>query len=67
MNESIVIMKEERKVWELTKKYDSDTFEDNETSVGYAIDIYQETINKTFPRIFGKFCLFNTINANIWI
>jgi hypothetical protein len=32
----------------LTKKYDAKEFNDDESSLGYAINIYQETINKTF-------------------
>ena len=47
-NEAISIFKNEKKIWELTKKYDGNEFNDDESSVGYAIDIYQETINKTF-------------------
>ena len=37
-----------RKVWEVTKRYDRDEFPDDSSSVGYAIDVYQETINKVF-------------------
>ena len=36
-------------MWEITKKYTSTQFENNETSVGYAINVYQESINKVFP------------------
>jgi hypothetical protein len=48
MNESISIFKNSKKIWELTKKFDASDFIDDETSLGYGIDIYQETINKTF-------------------
>ena len=47
-NESISIFKNEKKIWELTKKYDAKEFNDDESSLGYAINVYQETINKTF-------------------
>ena len=48
INESISLFKNEKKIWELTKKYDAKEFNDDESSLGYAINIYQETINKTF-------------------
>jgi hypothetical protein len=46
--ESEVIMEDDNKIWEVTKQYDHDKFEDNGSSLGYAIDVYQESINKTF-------------------
>ena len=36
-----------KKIWEVTKRYDRDEYNDDETCVGYAIDVFQETINKT--------------------
>ena len=47
-DESISIFKNEKKIWELTKKYDAKEFNDDESSLGYAINVFQETINKTF-------------------
>jgi hypothetical protein len=47
-DESISIFKNQKKIWEITKKYDAKEFKDDESSLGYAINIYQETINKTF-------------------
>ena len=48
INEAISIFKNKKKIWELTKKFEANEFIDDETSLGYGIDIYQETINKTF-------------------
>jgi len=48
INESISIFKNKKKILELTKKFVATDFIDDETSLGYGIDIYQETINKTF-------------------
>ena len=45
----------EHKIWEVTKKYDMETFDDNETSLGYAIDVYQDSINKTFTEYLVHF------------
>jgi len=53
-NESKVIMGgneatgDLKKIWEVTKRYDRAEFNDDETCLGYAIDVFQETINKTF-------------------
>ena len=47
--ESIKIMVDERKMWEITKQYDSDTFDNNESCLGYQVNVYQESINKEFP------------------
>ena len=36
------------KIWEVTKRYNRNEFEDNVSCLGYGIDVYQESINKTF-------------------
>ena len=36
------------KLWEVTKQYNRKEFEDNVSCLGYAIDVYQESINKVF-------------------
>jgi len=46
--ESLTITEDGKKIWEVTKQYDREDFNDDSSSVGYAIDIYQETINKVF-------------------
>lgn len=35
-----------KKICEIAKKYDETGFAEDETSIGYAIDVYQESINK---------------------
>lgn len=47
-NESMTLMSNDKKIWEVTKQYDRDDFDDDISSLGYAIDVYQESINKTF-------------------
>lgn len=49
------LFKNGKKIWETTKRYDRSEFLDDETSVGYAIDIYQESINKTFREYLVNF------------
>ena len=46
--DSIHIYNGEDKVWEIIKQYSSDEFNSDETSIGYAVDVYQETIGKLF-------------------
>jgi hypothetical protein len=36
------------KIWQVTKRYDRSDFPDNVSCLGYKIDVYQESINKTF-------------------
>ena len=38
----------DKKVWYVTKQYEQSEFNDDETCLGYPIDIFQESINKTF-------------------
>jgi hypothetical protein len=45
--ESVTIMREDVKIYEITKQYDQTGFPEDELSLGYAVDIYQESINKT--------------------
>lgn len=44
--ESVQIVEDGKKVWEIIKGYNSDTFDDNSSSIGYRIDVYQESINQ---------------------
>jgi hypothetical protein len=44
--ESIVIMSEGRKIFEIVKLYDQTGFPDDDMSVGYPINVYQESINQ---------------------
>ena len=53
--ESISIFKNEHKMFELTKMYDQTGFPDDELSLGYAINVYQETINKVFREYLVNF------------
>ena len=39
----------DKKIWSIQKNYENATFEDNETSLGYQINVYQDSINKIIP------------------
>ena len=54
-NEGITILKNERKIYEITKMYDKTGFPDDEMSLDYAINVYQESINKVFREYLVNF------------
>jgi hypothetical protein len=53
--ESVSIIKNERKIFEITKRYDETGFPDEDLSLGYAIDVYQESINQVFREYLVNF------------
>ena len=65
-NESKVIMdKSDNKIiWKVTKRYNNEEFNDNETCVGYAIDVYQDSINKTIREYLVNYTYLTRILEN---
>ena len=55
---SWTLMKHDTKIAEITKDYDATEFPDTEQSIGYQIQVYQETINKVFPEYLVNFTYF---------
>ena len=53
--ESLSTYIDEKKIWDLKKVYDSDEFNDDLSCLGYGIDVYQESINKTFREYLVNF------------
>ena len=51
----------EKKIWEIEKQYDSDEFNDDSSCLGYAINVYQETINKYFREYLVNFDYFKIL------
>lgn len=47
--DSVRAMKDDKKIWEIRKKYTQTEFPNTVESVGLQIDVYQESINKVFP------------------
>lgn len=47
-----------KKIWSITKKYDSKEFNADESSLGLAVGVYQETINKDFDEYLVNFPYF---------
>jgi len=52
------------KIWEIIKEYDATTFRDDETSLGYPINVYQETINKYFREYLVNFGYLTRVMEN---
>ena len=51
----------DKKVWSVTKDYEAETFADDDSSLGFQISVYQESINQTLPEYLVNFDFF--INA----
>ena len=61
IGESIKQYKNDRKIFEIVKSYESDIFEDDSSSIGCAIDVYQESINKIFREYLVNFNYLNIL------
>ena len=59
--DSVKIVEDGRKIWEITKGYGADTFDDDSSSIGYRIDVYQESINQTISEYLVNFDYFNRV------
>jgi hypothetical protein len=59
--DSIQLVDQGKKVWEVIKDYGSDTFEDNSSSIGYKINVYQESINQYISEYLVNFNYFDRI------
>tara|TARA_Y100000389_G_scaffold193937_1_gene223307 strand:+ start:16616 stop:19975 length:3360 start_codon:yes stop_codon:yes gene_type:complete len=63
-NKSISLFNKQNKIWEITKRYNNTEFKNDESCMGYAIDIYQESINKTFREYLVNFTYLNRVLEN---
>ena len=56
VNESVDLYDENgAKIWEITKRYTANIFKPDVSSLGYAVDVYQESINKSFREYLVNF------------
>jgi hypothetical protein len=53
--ESEDIYVNDKKIWSITKQYDATNFDDDESCLGYKIDVYQDTINQNIPEYLVNF------------
>ena len=69
-NDSKVIMAHDdsnnknKKIWEVIKRYHQNEYNDDESCVGYAIDVFQESINKTFREYLVNYTYLTRILEN---
>jgi hypothetical protein len=54
-DDSIQLVEQGKKIWEIQKNYKADTFEDNSSSISYKINVYQESINRSIPEYLVNF------------
>ena len=59
--ETISIVHKEEKMWEIKKLYNETDFPNDEKSIGYKIDVYQESINNYIPEYLVNFDYFTTL------
>jgi len=59
--EGMTIMKEGRKIYEIIKMYDQTGFPDEDMSLGYSINVFQESINQYFREYLVNFEYFTRI------
>jgi hypothetical protein len=59
--ESVQIIEEGKKIWEITKGYGAKTFDNDSSSIGYRIDVYQESINQTISEYLVNFEYLNRV------
>lgn len=48
----------DKKVWSVSKQYDETIFEDDDSCLGYKIDVYQDSINQTLPEYLVNYDFF---------
>jgi hypothetical protein len=59
--DSISLVENNKKIWEITKSFTGDTFDDNSSSIGYRVDVYQESINQTISEYLVNFDYLNRV------
>jgi hypothetical protein len=62
--ESIELYDDDVKIWEIRKEYGVDHFEDDASSIGYKVSVYQESINKMFPEFLVNFDYLGRVMEN---
>jgi len=62
--DGITIRRGEKKIYEIVKQYSHTGFPEDELSLGYAVDIYQESINKVFREFLVNFDYFVRMMEN---
>ena len=59
--ESVKIIQDDKKIWEITKYYNSDSFNDDSSSLNYKINVFQESINQSISEYLVNFDYLNRV------
>lgn len=62
--EGVEIYERDIKIWEIIKEYSSINFNEDETSLGYKINVFQDSINQYIPEYLVNFDFFVRIMEN---
>ena len=62
--EGVEIKEEGVKIWEIRKQYTQLVLEDDISSLGYQVDVYQESINKMIPEFLVNYKYVNRVMEN---
>ena len=62
--ESVQIVEDGKKIWEVVKNYSAETFDDNSSSIDYKIDVYQESINNLISEYLINFDYLDRVLEN---
>lgn len=62
--DSYTLFEDTQKIFEITKMYSQTNFPEDETCIGFPINVFQETINKTFREYLVNFNYFMRIMTN---
>lgn len=63
-NESVQLVENDKKIWEVVKRYSHEKFDDSSASLGYQIDVYQESINQLLSEYLINFDYLNRVMEN---
>lgn len=55
---------EDKKMWEITKEYNYSTYDSEDTCLGYKINVFQESINKSFHEYLVNYSYLTRIMAD---
>ena len=61
VGDGVSIYEDKQKLWEIKKHYSLNAFEDDSTSLGISIDVFQESINQPIPEYLVNYDYFERI------
>ena len=61
LDDGVSIYESDAKIWEIKKRYSLQSFEDDSSSLGYTIDVFQETINQSISEYLVNYDYFTQV------